>query len=96
MIPPEIPAHLSLVWVAFWDLSRARRYVEGMGLGIPVSEIVHWLDLNEITTQESRTDISRLDTAMDSAWMGKNAEKLKADAAKRKPPPKPPPRRRHA
>lgn len=64
---PELRRDLTLAWAAFAQLNGSRQY----GFGpqpIPVSEIVAWLELNDITDSDQRNDIAIMVRILDSEW----------------------------
>jgi hypothetical protein len=75
---PELYPDLQFVWAAFTELSESRSYGFGHPNPIPISEIVAWLDLNEVHSPEDRREITLLIQAMDRTWILVTTENSKA------------------
>lgn len=80
---PELTRYGALFWPCFVDLHDARN--SGFSIGaIPPSEVVAWLDLNQIVDPDVRHDFARVVRLVDRAFLA-NREEWRSDSAGAEP-----------
>lgn len=73
---PELYPDLRLAWDGWSELAMSRQCrPSGHPMGVHHTEILAWLDLNDVRGSTQRGDLYRAIKILDIAWLAQSAEK---------------------